>query len=90
MSKSLKRQVSLVRSEGVPERPCNPQRLAVVEGLELRKLLCIALNEIGKLVNESRPLKARNVLAPGCPERFTSCSDGGIDILFRCWEDSAA
>ena len=59
--------------------------LAVVEGLELCKLLAIALDEIGEFVEEAGSLEASDILAPSGLKRGTSSCDGAVDVLFRGW-----
>lgn len=65
--------------------PGELDRFTVVEGLELSKLLRITIDEIRKLVYESRSLETTNCL-PWCSlERLSRGGHSAVDVGSSSW-----
>lgn len=71
------------RSRSRSGSPCDFDGLAVVETLELSKLLSVTLDEVRELVEEPRAFETGDILAPRGVERLASSRNGDIDVLRR-------
>lgn len=63
------------------ERPCNPDRLSVVEGLKLCELLGVAFDKVSELVDQPGAFKPRYILPPSSLECLPGRRNSQIDIL---------
>lgn len=63
--------------------PSDPDRFAIVDGLELCELLCVALDEVCELVEEAGPFEASDVLAPRGRKGLAGSADGEVDVSGR-------